>query len=73
MYAIAMQPEMCRGIYCKYCGKPVRLSHSLLLREQAIKRNESAFQQDLQSRVFPARCKRCHGESIYTVNQIVDL
>jgi len=73
MYGTAMQQEKHRGIYCKHCGKPVRLSHSLLRREEAIKQNESAIHQDLQSRVFPARCKKCHGESIYSVSQIVDL
>lgn len=73
MYGLAMQEEKRRGVYCIHCGKPVRLSYSLLLREQALKQNESGFHQDLQSRVFPVRCKRCHGEAIYAVNQIVDL
>jgi hypothetical protein len=43
MYGTATQGETRRGIYCKYCGKPVRLSHSLLVREEAIKQNESAI------------------------------
>jgi cytochrome c5 len=73
MYAIAMQEEKRRGVHCKHCGKAVRLSHSLVRREEAIKQNESAVHQDLQSRVFPVRCKMCHSESIYSVNQIVDL
>jgi len=73
MYGTAMQEEKRRGIYCRYCGKLVRLWHSLLVREEAVKQNESAIHQDLQSRVFPVRCKKCHGECIYSVNQIVDL
>jgi hypothetical protein len=28
--------------------------------------------QELSSRVFPARCRACHEEAIYTLNQIVD-
>jgi len=73
MYGLTIQEDQRRGIHCKYCGKPVRLLNSLLLRAQAIEQNESGFHRDLQSKVFPVRCKRCRGEAIYAVNQIVDL
>jgi hypothetical protein len=64
--------EQVRGVYCVYCGKPVRLSVGLIRREASI-RNEPAQQQQLQSRVFPARCRSCRAESIYTLDQIVNL
>lgn len=62
----------CRGIYCRYCGKPIRLSASFIKRERAIKQNEPSFTQELSSSVFSARCRGCHEEAIYTLSQIVD-
>jgi len=50
--AVAIQEEV-RGVYCAYCGIPVRLSAGLLRRE-AMLREESSPQQQLQTRVFPA-------------------
>jgi hypothetical protein len=73
MQALAMQQEKRRGVYCRHCGKPVRLSHALLSRETAIKQGEAATDPDLQSRVFTVRCKHCHHEFIYSLSQIVDL
>jgi hypothetical protein len=69
--AVAIQEEV-RGVYCAYCGIPVRLSAGLLRRE-AMLREESSPQQQLQTRVFPARCRSCRAEGIYTMDQIVDL
>jgi hypothetical protein len=69
--AVAIQEEV-RGVYCAYCGIPVRLSAGLLRRE-AMLREESSPQQQLQTRVFPARCQSCRAEGIYTMDQIVDL
>lgn len=58
-----------RGVSCRYCGKPVRMSASFISRETAIKLGET---RGLSSRVFPARCRCCQAEAIYTLNQIVD-
>jgi len=44
--AVAIQEEV-RGVYCAYCGIPVRLSAGLLRRE-AMLREESSPQQQLQ-------------------------
>jgi hypothetical protein len=64
--------EQVRGVYCVYCGKPVRLSVGLIRREATL-RKESSLQQQLQTRVFPARCRSCRAEGIYTMDQIVPL
>jgi hypothetical protein len=61
-----------RGVSCRHCGKLIRLSASLLKRETELKKDDHPDQQ-LQTKVFPARCRACHTEGIYTVDQIVDL
>ena len=61
-----------RGVYCRFCGKPIRLSASFIKRETAIKKDEQDSIQELSSRVFPARCRTCHEEAIYTLSQILD-
>ena len=58
------------GIVCKFCGRPIQLSTSLVKRETSIKA-ESALA-ELASRVFPLRCRACFVEGIYTLYQIVD-
>jgi hypothetical protein len=72
MQAAAIQSRF-RGVSCLHCGKPVRLSASFVKREAAIKQDEKTMSQDcLCSKVFPARCRVCHAEAIYTLSQIVD-
>jgi len=61
-----------RGVVCKHCGKAIRLPASILRREE--KRREAGPGGDeLETKVFPARCRACHAEGIYAVDQIVDL
>jgi len=67
MHATAIQTEF-RGVSCRRCGKPIRLSASLLKREAALKGAEPS--QELSSRVFPARCRRCHAEAVFALDQI---
>jgi hypothetical protein len=62
-----------RGVSCRHCGKPIRLSASLLRRESELKKDEPPANQQLQTKVFPMRCHACHAEAIYTVDQIIDL
>jgi len=69
MHATATRTKF-RGVSCRRCGKPIRLSASLLKREAALKGAEPS--QDLSSRVFPARCRRCHAEAIFALGQIAD-
>jgi hypothetical protein len=71
MHAAAIHAKA-RGVYCRYCDKPIRLSASFIKREIAIKQNEPNFTQELSSSVFSARCRGCHEEAIYTLSQIVD-
>ena len=61
-----------RGVFCRHCGKPIHLSASLLRRETAIKQNEAQLADELYSKTFLARCRRCHREAIYSLAQIVD-
>jgi hypothetical protein len=76
VWELAMQAasvhESFRGVSCRYCGKPVRLSATFLKRESKIKETEPSSTQELHSKVFPARCRRCHGEAIYSLSQIAD-
>lgn len=68
----AAVPVKDRGVPCRYCGKPIRLSASILKRETKMK-NDIEDPKRLQSKVFPARCRSCRAEGIYTLDQIVDL
>jgi len=72
MQAAATQARN-RGVSCRHCGKPIRLSASLLQRETTLKKDDPHPDQQMQTKVFPARCRACHAEGIYTVDQIVDL
>jgi hypothetical protein len=69
MYAAAIHANF-RGVSCRYCGKPIRLSESFIKRATAIKQDEP--ENELRSRVFPARCRQCHWEAIYALGQIVE-
>jgi hypothetical protein len=69
MHATAISQTEFRGVSCRRCGKPIRLSASFLKREDAIKQDESGR----KSKVFSARCRRCHAEGIYEMGQIVDI
>ncbi len=71
MQATLNLPDL-RGVYCRFCGKAIRLSASFIKREAAIKQNELASIQEFSSRVFPVRCRSCHEEAIYTLSQILD-
>jgi hypothetical protein len=69
MYAAAIHANF-RGVSCRHCGKPIRLSESFIKRATGITQDEA--EKGLRSRVFPARCRRCHGEAIYALEQIVE-
>jgi len=63
-----------RGVLCRDCGKPVRITGSVLRKDNEAhgraQPDETQFQ--LISRVFILRCRSCERESIYAINQIVD-
>ena len=60
-----------RGVTCRYCAKPIRLTSPFIKREMSIKLNDARVQ-DLSSRVFVKRCRHCLKEAIYSLDQIVD-
>jgi len=60
-----------RGVPCRYCAKPIRLTSPFIKRELSIKQDEAGDQQ-LSSRVFAKRCRDCLKEAIYNLDQIVD-
>ena len=68
----AANPSKLRGVYCRFCDKPIPLSASFIKRETAIKQKEQTSIQEFSSRVFAARCRSCHEEAIYTLSQILD-
>ena len=60
-----------RGVPCRYCSKPIRLTSPFIQREVSIK-NDDARVQELSSRVFAKRCRSCLKEAIYNLDQIID-
>ena len=68
--AVAVQ-EQARGVYCVRCGKAVRLSAGLIRREVMMRKEPGP--QQLQTRVFPARCRAWRAKGVYTMDQIVNL
>jgi hypothetical protein len=69
---IAAVQQTFRGVACRHCGKPVRLSNSLLRREADLNCGDTDSGQHLHTRVFPSRCRACHQEGIYALDEIVE-
>ena len=59
-------------IICRHSGKPIRLSPTFVNGELKIA-IAPTLDPALYSRVLPARCRHCHREAIYAVDQIIDL
>ncbi len=68
----AMAPQKFRGVACRHCGRPIRLSSSILRREIVFHQNETDSALQWRSRVFSHRCRICGEEAIYALNHIVD-
>ena len=64
-------PMVFRGVSCRFCAKPIRLTTPFIKREMSIKHDEEKAQ-ELSSRVFIKRCRSCRKEAIYNLDQIVD-
>jgi hypothetical protein len=71
MHAALVRSEF-RGVTCRYCDKPIKLSESFIVRQTSIRRGDDSSRQQLYSRVFAVRCRSCHGEAIYSVGQIAE-
>jgi hypothetical protein len=63
-----------RGVHCRRCGKPVRVPALVMKNESASLAQSSGdpTQYRLISQVFVLRCRSCHKESVYAINQIED-
>jgi hypothetical protein len=64
-----------RGVFCRHCGKPVKLPALVAKKEYASHQhhNSNEVEYQLISRVFVLRCHSCRKESVYAMNQIVDI
>ena len=60
-----------QGVVCMFCGKPILLSASILMRVISTKTAETTLA-DLASKIFSARCRSCHVEGIYSLDQIAE-
>lgn len=67
--------EYFRGVHCRSCGKPVKVPALVAKKESAWHQGhaEGDMEYHLVSRVFVLRCHCCRKESIYSINQIVDI
>jgi len=52
------------GVVCRNCGKPIHLSARVVERKNP--------NPELITKIFPARCKRCSRESLYSLEEIVE-
>jgi hypothetical protein len=64
-----------RGVHCRRCGKPVRVPALVAKKEYASHQHhdENDVEYHLVSKVFVLRCHACQKESVYAMNQIVDI
>lgn len=60
-------------VYCRFCGKAIRLSRAFIARKAANKPNEQVSVLELSSRLFLARCRSCHEEAYYTLSQVLEI
>jgi len=65
MNAAATAPTL-QGVICRNCGNPIRLPAAVI-------RRQSNQNPDLVTKVFSARCRRCHKESVYALTEIEDI
>ncbi|HMD44302.1 MAG TPA: hypothetical protein VKH45_14595 [Candidatus Acidoferrum sp.] len=66
--------EQQRGVHCRNCGKPVRVPALVARNEHAAHlQDTNNIEYHLISKVFVLRCHWCRKESIYSMNQIVDI
>ena len=64
-----------RGVLCRRCGKPVKVP--ALVMKKDVESHGQLSSDDMEyhliSQVFVLRCRSCHKESVYSMNQIVDI
>jgi len=62
----AVAEPILQGVTCRNCGKPIRLSKAVIERQS----NQNP---DLVTKIFAARCRKCHKESLYALTEIEDI
>jgi len=67
-----VNPPTFRGIVCRSCGSPIRVSASILRRESMFKQMDANSNQNWCSSVFSHRCRNCGEESIYSLHGMLD-
>jgi hypothetical protein len=63
--------EIVLSVRCRHCGKFIRVSSSVAKRASHDTSNTEDWQ--LSSQAFVLRCRSCEKESVYTVNQVVNV
>jgi hypothetical protein len=61
-----------RGVSCRHCGHPTRVTPSILSRERSFKNSEPNFTQQWCSQTFSHRCRMCGHEAIYALSHILE-
>jgi hypothetical protein len=68
---VAHVPMVFRGVICRFCDKPIRLTSPFVKGEMSVKHDDAKLP-ELTSRVFSKRCRYCLKETVYSLDQIVD-
>jgi hypothetical protein len=63
--------EIFLSVRCRHCEKFIRVSGSVAKKASHVTSNTEDWQ--LSSQVFVLRCRSCEKESVYTVNQVVNV
>jgi hypothetical protein len=67
---IAEAKQKYRGVLCKRCGQPIPLSPSAELKERELQEHRL---DEFALRSVTLRCWACHGESLCTHSDVIDL
>ena len=63
--------ETLLSVRCRHCEKFIRVSGSVAKRASHV--TSDTEDRQLSSQVFVLRCRSCEKESVYTVNQVVNV
>jgi hypothetical protein len=63
--------ETSLSVRCRYCEEFIRVSGSVAKKASRVTSDTEAWQ--WSSKAFVLRCRSCEKESVYTLNQIVNV
>jgi hypothetical protein len=63
--------ETCLSVRCRYCEKFIRVYDSVAKKASHVMSDSEEWQ--LSSQVFVLRCRSCEKESVYSLNQVVNI